>query len=165
MALHQVKVIPCSFRAADGRSVDLKLKACIYSDASVLFEVRRIVVCIILDRKSLDLHRLMKRDFQPWVEFLRNSGYDVATHIVPGRKVLEASGAECDMDNARKEWQVSIIGLITLLWHLANCRRKADRNGAACMWCYGSEIFEPTAQGNRFVCLSVLPPPPTTPLA
>lgn len=131
MSAPSVRYIPVFWRTADGKQGCARVKAAIYGDGTVLYELRRVVMAIVQGRKSLDLHKMMKRDLQEWVQLVSDCGFDLACHIIPGLRVLDTAGSsESSFPNARKEWQVSGPALLILLAFLAHHRRKTERNGA-----------------------------------
>lgn len=125
-----VKLIPCDFRCSQGQLRKLSLKCVVTDDGRCVAELRGVLLVALNARQRLDLHKLVKRDLQPWLDLLGLCDFETAEHFFPSQRCLQARGVGEDIWS-RREHVISILALIYLLAWMSAARRKKEEQQAS----------------------------------
>lgn len=97
---------------ASGATFEHEVKAWVYADGCVRWELRRILDWLGYTGRSLDMSAFFRKlrsqiDAQDYAA--------IYAKVVPSRKSLRTRGEDCDSDYVRDEWQIETESLLLLL--------------------------------------------------
>jgi hypothetical protein len=129
---HTVQLLGLAFNIQhEGKSVQFKLKANVFEDDSVTFDLRRVIAHVISGRKDLDLNNLIKRDLVGWFVDLRLFGYTRNDTYFPSRRTAMANDPNNMHDKVLSLHTTSAVGMIVLLLFLSVARWKNSEKAKA----------------------------------